>query len=199
MKSDLSKTPVDWSAFEQELLEAVYSVLIEKNQRANQKLGTLYDEKEGIWEKYREFSFVEDGDLSKNLLEDENRKIAESNYQIGLARILRVKNSAIETAERTYTEPSSAHSSPNKSQQAQRQVRNLKIHLGDKEEVAEIERKKSQKILYEKYLLEEENVKNRLLIDSDPDLKKSYEALQISGLIWQVVCTNDSTTNLREI
>ena len=94
MKSDLSKTPVDWSAFEQELLEAVYSVLIEKNQRANQKLGTLYDEKEGIWEKYREFSFVEDGDLSKNLLEDENRKIAESNYQIGLARILRVKNSA---------------------------------------------------------------------------------------------------------
>ena len=65
--------------------------------------------------------------------------------------------------------------------------------------MAEIERKKSQKILYEKYLLEEENVKNRLLIDSDPDLKKSYEALQISGLIWQVVCTNDSTTNLREI
>ena len=197
MKSDLSKTPVDWSAFEQELLEAVYSVLIEKNQRANQKLGTLYDEKEGIWEKYREVSFVEDVDLSKNLLEDENRKIAESNYQIGLARILRVKNSAIETAKRTYTEPSSAHSSPNKNQQALRQARNLKAHLDDKGEEAEIELKKSQKILYEKYRLEEENVKNRLLIASDPDLKKSYEALQISGLIWHVFCGDSSSANLR--
>ena len=180
MKPDLLETSVEWPTLEHELLEAVYSVLIEKNQRTNQKLGTLYDKNEKIWGKYRESFFVEGGALSKNLLEDENRKIAESNYQIGLARILRVKNSAIETAERTYTEPSSAHSSPNKNQQALRQARNFKAHLDDKEEVAETKRKKSQKILHEKYLLEEENVKNRLLIASDPDLKKSYEALQIS-------------------
>ncbi len=51
--------------------------------------------------------------------------------------------------------------------------------------------------MYEKYLLEEENVKNRLLIASDPDLKKSYEALQISGLISEVVNANGSDANSR--
>ncbi len=197
MKPDLLETSVEWPTLEHELLEAVYSVLIEKNQRTNQKLGTLYDKNEKIWGKYRESFFVEGGALSKILLDDGDRKNAVIEYQIGLAKILRVKNSAIETAERTYTEPSSAHSSPNKNQQALRQARNFKAHLEDKGEEAEIERKKSQKILYEKYLLEEENVKNRLLIASDPDLKKSYEALQISGLIWHVFCGDSSSANLR--
>ncbi len=94
MKSDLLETSVEWPTLEHELLEAVYSVLIKKNQRTNQKLGTLYDKNEKIWGKYRESFFVEGGALSKILLDDGDRKNAVTEYQIGLARILRVKNSA---------------------------------------------------------------------------------------------------------